>query len=130
VQLRVALRIDVAGHGETFDAALAQDLDLDEFIDWVEAGLEEARFVLRRSGEAGAVVMTPLARAIARPFSTVVVPGADGGGCRYRRRDLPERRSWSDSLPSRVLRQRREALTCALAAGAELGTDPAPCRWR
>lgn len=116
VQLRVALRIDVAGHGETFDAALAQELDLDEFIDWVEAGLEEARFVLRRSGEAGAVVMTPLARAIARPFSTVIVPGADERRLSVSTaQDLP----WSDEalvrlgLPSRVLRQRRQALAFA-----------------
>lgn len=113
IQLRVALRLDVADSGASFDAVLAQVLDADEFSDWVEAGLEEARFVPERSGDPAPVVLTPLARAMARPFATVVVPGADERRLSISTaQDLP----WSDDalarlgLPSKALRQRRLAL--------------------
>ncbi len=113
MQLRLALRLDIAERGASFDAALAQALDADEFAEWVEAGLEEARFVPERSGDAAPVVLTPLARAMARPFATVIVPGADERRLSISTaNDLP----WNDDalarlgLPSKASRQRRLAL--------------------
>jgi len=113
MQLRLALRLDIAQRGASLDAALAHALDADEFADWVEAGLEEARFVPERSGDPAPVVLTPLARAIARPFATVILPGADERRLSISTaNDLP----WSDDalarlgLPSKALRQRRLAL--------------------
>lgn len=58
------------------DAADATRLDLSGFTAWVDATLESATFV--PSPAPGAeVVLTPLSRAIGRPFATVVVPGCD-----------------------------------------------------
>lgn len=53
-------------------------LDADAFRDWVDRTLEQASFV-PSVGPATApqVVITPLARAVLRPFAALVLPGAD-----------------------------------------------------
>lgn len=75
VQLLQALcldRADAAWRAATQSARL----DLAGFTDWLAQRLEAAPFV--PPGAAGAqVVLTPLARAIGRPFAQVIVPGAD-----------------------------------------------------
>ena len=60
-------------------AASAVPMSLDEFTAWVSATLEGASFVPSRGtdGAAEQVVITPLARAMLRPFAAVVFPGAD-----------------------------------------------------
>lgn len=64
--------------GSAHEAALAQTrLRPEEFLAWVDDTLEAAQF--EPAGEAGAaeVVITPLARAMLRPFGAIVLPGAD-----------------------------------------------------
>src|SRR5436305_327921 len=56
------------GHGDA--------LMLDELAAWVRAALEEASFVPEAPADAD-VVITPLERAMMRPFGAVVMPGAD-----------------------------------------------------
>ncbi|HEV7913576.1 MAG TPA: PD-(D/E)XK nuclease family protein [Albitalea sp.] len=61
------------------DAAWPADADamsLDEFAAWVRGALEEASFVPQAPGDAQ-VVVTPLERAMLRPFGSVVMAGAD-----------------------------------------------------
>ena len=48
----------------------------DEFLAWVDATLEASQFSPVEDAQA-AVVITPLARALLRPFGAVVLPGAD-----------------------------------------------------
>lgn len=55
---------------------LVATLRLDAFITWVDAALEQAVYVPRLT-TAAQVVITPLARAMLRPFAAVLVPGAD-----------------------------------------------------
>lgn len=52
-------------------------LDLDGFIDWLDDALEAGRFVPDRGGGAPDVIITPLARAMLRPFGSAVCAGAD-----------------------------------------------------
>jgi ATP-dependent helicase/nuclease subunit B len=56
--------------------ARAARLDLPAFIDWLARHLEAARFVPPAPDNVQ-VVLTPLARAIGRPFAQVILPGAD-----------------------------------------------------
>lgn len=51
-------------------------LDADGFERWVDQALDQATFVPATPSQA-AVVITPLARAMLRPFGAVVLPGAD-----------------------------------------------------
>ena len=63
--------------GSAHEAVLQQSrLDLSGFIAWVEATLEAAQYAPPAAGPV-AVVITPLARAMLRPFGAVVLPGAD-----------------------------------------------------
>lgn len=55
---------------------LVATLRLDAFIAWVDAALEQAVYVPRLA-TAPQVVITPLARAMLRPFAAVLLPGAD-----------------------------------------------------
>jgi ATP-dependent helicase/nuclease subunit B len=59
-------------------AGAAAAMDLAAFTVWVDEALEAASY-LPESGRAAAapVVITPLSRAILRPFAAVVLPGAD-----------------------------------------------------
>jgi len=74
-QLLQALRLQ-APDAAWRDAADTLSLDLAGFTAWVDSTLEAAQFVPPPSPGAE-VVLTPLARAIGRPFGQVVVPGAD-----------------------------------------------------
>jgi len=60
----------------TAPSGLVATLRLDAFITWVDAALEQAVYVPRLT-TAAQVVITPLARAMLRPFAAVLVPGAD-----------------------------------------------------
>lgn len=54
----------------------AERMDLHAFTTWLDAALEQASF-LPESPAAPTVVITPLARAMLRPFAAVVFPGVD-----------------------------------------------------
>ncbi|MBA4343882.1 MAG: hypothetical protein C0423_17235 [Methylibium sp.] len=63
--------------GSAHEAVMQQArLAYGEFVAWVEATLEAAQFVPAATGPV-AVLITPLARAMLRPFAAVVLPGAD-----------------------------------------------------
>lgn len=73
-RVRAALRLDQASvRGDVDGLALS----LDDFIAWVGRVLEQATYIAPVSVDAAQVVITPLARAILRPFGAVVLPGAD-----------------------------------------------------
>ncbi|MBS0448452.1 MAG: PD-(D/E)XK nuclease family protein [Proteobacteria bacterium] len=57
--------------------ALALPLTRDDFAAWVHDVLEEQAFRPAAPGVPPDVVITPLARAVLRPFAAVVLPGAD-----------------------------------------------------
>lgn len=64
--------------GSAHEAALAQTrLPPDEFLAWVNDTLEAAQFEPAEGEGAAEVVITPLARAMLRPFGAIVLPGAD-----------------------------------------------------
>lgn len=64
--------------GSAHEAALAQTrLRPDEFLAWVDDTLEAAQFEPTQEAGAAEVVITPLARAMLRPFGAIVLPGAD-----------------------------------------------------
>lgn len=66
--------------GSAHEAALAQTrLRPDEFLAWVDDTLEAAQFEPAAEEGAAEVVITPLARAMLRPFGAIVLPGADAG---------------------------------------------------
>jgi ATP-dependent helicase/nuclease subunit B len=74
-QVLVGLRLDPRAAGE---AAATHDFAFEEFVAWVEQVLERTHFLPSAEFESPAeVVITPLARAILRPFAAVVFPGAD-----------------------------------------------------
>lgn len=54
----------------------ADPMPLDDFAAWARSALEDASFVPQAPGDAQ-VVVTPLERAMLRPFGSVVAPGAD-----------------------------------------------------
>ena len=56
--------------------ALRETLTLADYARWVDAALEHASYV-PASPEAPAVIVIPAARAMLRPFSAIVWPGAD-----------------------------------------------------
>jgi ATP-dependent helicase/nuclease subunit B len=66
----------VAVPDSAFAAAREMRLDLAGFIAWVDAALESASFVPPEDADAR-VVITPLARAMLRPFAAAVLPGTD-----------------------------------------------------
>lgn len=51
-------------------------LSYTDFLGWVDASLEAAQFAPKAAGPV-AVLITPMARAMLRPFGAVVLPGAD-----------------------------------------------------
>ena len=51
-------------------------MTLEEYADWADETLADASFVPPHAADAR-VVITPLARAMLRPFAAVVIPGAD-----------------------------------------------------
>ena len=56
--------------------ALTDRMGLDEFAGWIDAALEDGSFVPAAPGKVE-VIITPLERAMLRPFGSVVMPGAD-----------------------------------------------------
>ena len=65
--------VDAPGAPDTSDA---EWLDLDAFSAWLDTALEQASF-LPESTATPAVVITPMAHAMLRPFAAVVLPGVD-----------------------------------------------------
>lgn len=79
-QLRAVLRLDAHDDGTAFGAAAARTrLSYAEFVRWIDDRLEDADFMPPFAADAGAaeVVITPLARALLRPFAAAVLPGCD-----------------------------------------------------
>lgn len=74
-QVLAALRLDAAGAAWR-EATAGTRLDLAGFTAWVDQVLEGAQFEPPLP-DAAEVVLTPLSRAVGRPFGAVVVPGAD-----------------------------------------------------
>jgi len=74
-QLLRALRLQT-GDAAWREATEALSFDLAGFTAWVDGTLETAQF-LPPPAAGAEVVLTPLARAIGRPFGQIVVPGAD-----------------------------------------------------
>lgn len=70
-QVIAALRLSAPGELLHIDP-----MALDEFIAWIDAALEDASFVPPAPAHAQ-VIITPLERAMLRPFGSVVMPGAD-----------------------------------------------------
>ena len=79
-QVLAALRLtQSAQSGGAWALAAGQIvMSLDAFTDWVDGVLEQASFMPPAPEDASAqVVITPLARAMLRPFAALVFPGAD-----------------------------------------------------
>jgi ATP-dependent helicase/nuclease subunit B len=79
-QLLTALRLTQGAQLASAWAPVASQvaMSFDAFRDWVDAVLEQASFMPPAPADAGAqVVITPLARAMLRPFAAAVLPGAD-----------------------------------------------------
>ena len=73
-QLLAALHLDDGAGLQTLDDD--EPMNLDDFSAWVDGVLEEGSFRPEAPAEA-AVVITPLERAMLRPFGSVVFPAAD-----------------------------------------------------
>jgi ATP-dependent helicase/nuclease subunit B len=119
---RAALGDDDAGrqvlealHLEAQPPATDDRLDLDDYAAWVDAVLEEALFRPQAPVDAP-VVITPLERAMLRPFRAVVLAGADEKRLGARPAPWPfleETLAERLGLPTRAARAQREALAFA-----------------
>ena len=92
-----------------------ETLDLDAFTVWLEATLEQVAF-LPESVDEASVIITPLARAMLRPFAAVVFPGADErhlGAEPLANGLLSDRESTALGLPHRRARADAELLAFA-----------------
>jgi ATP-dependent helicase/nuclease subunit B len=74
-----ALRLHAVADAESAwrEAAEASPLPLEGFVAWVDEVLERSSFMPAGPASAAQVFVTPLARAMLRPFAAVVCPGAD-----------------------------------------------------
>jgi ATP-dependent helicase/nuclease subunit B len=71
------LRLDGPAAGGAWQALARQaTMTMDDFVAWVDEVLADASYVPPHDASAR-VVITPLARALLRPFDAVVFPGAD-----------------------------------------------------
>ena len=77
-QVLVALRLDAARAAASAWIATASEFTMSfaEFTAWVDRALEQETF-RPAAGGSPQVVITPLARAMLRPFAALVFPGAD-----------------------------------------------------
>jgi ATP-dependent helicase/nuclease subunit B len=104
-----------ADHGAWQRAIATHALDLPGFIAWFDAALDGATF--DPPGDAApVVVLTPLARAIGRPFGAVVVPGADHehlGSVPVRAALIDDRLAAALGLEDRAGARRRQRLALA-----------------
>jgi len=102
--------------GSAHEQVLQQSqLRFAEFVGWVDQSLEAQQFVPASQADAQ-VVITPLARAMLRPFAAVVLPGADAqtlGAPGALPALLPDGLCVQCGLPG--LQQQREALCHAFA---------------
>ncbi len=78
-QLLIALRLTqgTQSAGTWTLGASRVVMGFDAFKDWVDRVLEQANFMPPAPANDAQVVITPLARAMLRPFAAVVFPGAD-----------------------------------------------------
>ena len=113
-EVLAALRLTPTG--SPAGAALAEEpLDLDGFTGWLDTALEQASFLPTSVAEAS-VIITPLARAMLRPFAAVVLPGADErhlGATTASQGLLSDRECVALGMPDR--QARRNAEVCAFA---------------
>jgi ATP-dependent helicase/nuclease subunit B len=100
--------------GSAHEAALAQTrLRPEEFLAWVNDTLEAAQFEPAEEAGAAEVVITPLARAMLRPFGAIVLPGADAatlGPVNPQAGLLADADAAALGLPSLAERRQAEAL--------------------
>jgi ATP-dependent helicase/nuclease subunit B len=107
--LHLATTAALAGHPET--------LTLADYARWVDAALEQATYV-PTSPEAPAVVVIPAPRAMLRPFTAVVWPGADEkhlGAATSPHPLLNDVEAAALGLPTAAERREREAIAFAQA---------------
>jgi len=86
-----------------------------EFLAWIDESLEAQQFV-PASAEAAQLIITPMARAMLRPFKAVVLPGADAAGLSLSAKQpalLSDTQAQAIGLPS--LEQQRAAMAFAFA---------------
>ena len=78
-QVLAQLHLDAAGSGPSpWAQRLDATMNHHEFLGWVDSVLEQASFLPSSDRTRPAdVIITPLARAMLRPFGAVVCPGAD-----------------------------------------------------
>ena len=114
--LLAALHLDgQPGSGAWRAAAESTQLDFAAFAAWVDATLEAASFVPPCDATA-AVVITPLASAMLRPFAAVVMPGCDQqhlGATSVAPSLLPDALLRSLGLPNAGEQRNRERLAFA-----------------
>jgi len=119
-----ALRLDepAAGSAAWHDAAGQARVGLDGFVAWADAVLEGGSFTPPGpAADTVRVVITPLARAMLRPFAALVCPGADDrhlGAAPAAHPLLSEAEQVALGLGGRARRQQREALAFAQALAA------------
>ncbi|MGD9834620.1 MAG: PD-(D/E)XK nuclease family protein [Piscinibacter sp.] len=119
-----ALRLDepAAGSAAWHDAASQARMGLDGFVAWADAVLEGGSFTPPGpAADTVRVVITPLARAMLRPFAALVCPGADDrhlGAAPAAHPLLSEAEQVALRLSGRAQRQQREALAFAQALAA------------
>ncbi len=111
-----ALHLDTAPSPAAWRAAAeATPLDLWAFTAWADATLEAASFVPPAPAQAQ-VVITPLARAVLRPFGAVVFPGCDDrhlGAASIEPSLIPQSVARAFGLPHAGLQRERESLALA-----------------
>jgi ATP-dependent helicase/nuclease subunit B len=115
-QVLQALRLDTDPQAAWAHFADAAPLRLDDFVHVVDELLENAVFEPPPPAAEPAVVITPLRRALLRPFAAAVLPGADDrrlGAPAVPDALLGEAMSVALGLPSAAQRQREEALAFA-----------------
>lgn len=125
--------------GSAHEHALAQTkLRPEEFLAWVDETLEGAQFEPAAEAVAAEVVITPLARAMLRPFGAIVLPGADAatlGPVNPQAGLLADADAAALGLPSLAQRREAEALAFAqllrapavtLLRCAHAGAEPLP----
>ncbi len=76
-QVLAQLHLEAGGGSNPWAQRLGATMNHHEFIGWVDSVLEQASFLPTSDRSRPAVIITPLARAMLRPFGAVVCPGAD-----------------------------------------------------
>jgi ATP-dependent helicase/nuclease subunit B len=111
-QVLAALQLDAAAPAGAMETV---SLTLDAFIGWIDTALEHAAYVPTADAPAD-VVITPLARAMLRPFAAIVLAGADErrlGGAGAAWPLLGDCDAAALGLPDAARRRERETLAFA-----------------